>query len=215
MCLRRCGRVAFGHMLQNRVALCLSLRPVSVRSHSSVNEPKKIRLCSCCFELDFCHSFTLLSLLRLLCCVQLLRASNRSHLQSPGKGLDTGGFVTIILSNLGSHGSMLGWSPSQGPDWYTYQESIALISRNKKCYPPLVPSMQDPRLDCTACVNSDCFTYITLKVYFGISCTILCFCFPAFLAISYTSQRGEQLDASTSLPWFPLQDLCPDGLSLL
>lgn len=39
MCLRLCGSVAFGHMLQNRVALCL--RPVSVRSHSSVSAQKK------------------------------------------------------------------------------------------------------------------------------------------------------------------------------
>lgn len=34
MCLRPCGSVAFGHMLQNRVALCLSLRPVSLTAQS-------------------------------------------------------------------------------------------------------------------------------------------------------------------------------------
>lgn len=89
------------------------------------------------------------------------------------------------------------------------------IEEQKVLAPPPAPSMRDPWLDGTACVNSDCFTYITLQVYFGISCTIFCFCFLAFFAISYTSQRGEQPDAGTSLPWFPLQDLCPGGLPLL
>lgn len=184
---------------------------------------------------SFCNFLSPPSEWRLMCCLVLFRSSNQSRLLSPGEGLYTGQFVTTILLNLGSHRwlrrtlYMHGWSLLQGPHWHTYWESIASLPRNKDQMLEQHPTSSVALhvflgLIMTFYFHSWWFHLYTVEgppplIWVNVETMYLMyhimFSFPVSLAIHCTSQWGKQLDASTPLSWFPLQNLRPAGLPLL